>query len=446
MHVFVYRGDGVCMYRTDINMCICSEETCKWDRFMMKNWFIYIVNDQFITENILKHKIFSWCLCLYGATTHTNATDRHLKVICKYYTRGTYHREHSPTQDVLLMSVCIWSNSTRKCDRSTYGRNLPQRRGGGLGSRPIFKKFNEPTPDVPGFSLDLWLVWGYSYLILHVNPMGGIVVWQERFINNPEVPFRPIWMHSTFDENTVFRNYLKILCNPICVWLYIRVCFVYEDLFCIRIVGLFCIWIGPIGWIILHINLSECTLHTRHTRKIDIQWCCQRVLAYVCIVAVCCGMLQCTALFCSVLQCVAVCCSVVDSARPCMSTSLQCVAVCCSALQCVAVRCSAVDSARPCSITLLQFFVVCWIALQCIAVHCRVLQCRRQCLPVYAYIVAVFCSVLQRCSGVQCSTVYRSVLQGLALCCIVLHCVALFCTVMQRKYKRPAWYNQNTFL
>jgi len=115
MHVFVYRGDGVCMYRTDIYMCICSEKTCKWDQFVLKNWFIYIVNDEFITENILKHKTFSWCLCLYGATTHANETDLYCKVISKYYIWGTHHREHSQTQDVLLMSVSIWSNSTCKC-------------------------------------------------------------------------------------------------------------------------------------------------------------------------------------------------------------------------------------------------------------------------------------------------------------------------------------------
>jgi len=169
MHVFVYRGDGVCMYRTDIYMCICSEKTCKWDQFVLKNWFIYIVNDEFITENILKHKTFSWCLCLYGATTHANETDLYCKVISKYYIWGTHHREHSQTQDVLLMFVSIWSNSTCKChqfmlqnwfvyykrrthhreysqkqdmivmymsiwgndtckcDRFTYGRNLPQR-------------------------------------------------------------------------------------------------------------------------------------------------------------------------------------------------------------------------------------------------------------------------------------------------------------------------------
>ena len=47
------------------------------------------------------------------------------------------------------------------------------------------------------------------------------------------------------------------------------------------------------------------------------------------LVAGCCNVLQCVAVWCSVLQCAAVCCSV-----------LQCVAVCCSALQCVAVSCS----------------------------------------------------------------------------------------------------------
>ena len=42
----------------------------------------------------------------------------------------------------------------------------------------------------------------------------------------------------------------------------------------------------------------------------------------VCVVAVCCSVLQCVAVCCSVLQCVAVCCCV-----------LLCVVLCCSALQ-----------------------------------------------------------------------------------------------------------------
>jgi len=81
------------------------------------------------------------------------------------------------------------------------------------------------------------------------------------------------------------------------------------------------------------------------------------------LVAVCCSVLQCVAVFrvavCrSVSQCVAVCCSV-----------LQCVAVCCSVLQCVTVCCS-----------VLQCVAVCCSALQCVAVCCSVLQCAAVCL------------------------------------------------------------------
>ena len=62
-----------------------------------------------------------------------------------------------------------------------------------------------------------------------------------------------------------------------------------------------------------------------------------------CIVALCCGVLQCVAAVgrkglgvlhcCVVLQCVAVCCG-------CGEEELRCLAVCCSVLQCVAVICS----------------------------------------------------------------------------------------------------------
>jgi len=76
--------------------------------------------------------------------------------------------------------------------------------------------------------------------------------------------------------------------------------------------------------------------------------CCYSVLLQ-CVVAVCCGVLQCVAVRCGVLQRTTVCCNV-----------LQCVALCCSMLQCVALCCT---------------------VLQCVAVCCSVLQC----VPVWTH-------------------------------------------------------------
>ena len=53
--------------------------------------------------------------------------------------------------------------------------------------------------------------------------------------------------------------------------------------------------------------------------------------------------------------------------------------------------------------------------LQCVAVCCNVLQC-----------VAMCCNVL------QCVAVCCSVLQCVAMCCNVLQCVAMCCSVLQR--------------
>ena len=88
-------------------------------------------------------------------------------------------------------------------------------------------------------------------------------------------------------------------------------------------------------------------------------------------VAVCCGVLQCVAVWhrthnkragilcvcLCVLQCVAVCCCV-----------LQCVAVCCSVLQC--------DKGPTAKERAYYVYVsACYSVLQCVAVCCSVLQC-----------------------------------------------------------------------
>jgi len=59
--------------------------------------------------------------------------------------------------------------------------------------------------------------------------------------------------------------------------------------------------------------------------RVSIQTFRSRWMELICIVAVCCSVLQYVAVYCRVLRCVAVCCSV-----------LQYVAVCCSMLQYVA--------------------------------------------------------------------------------------------------------------
>ena len=71
--------------------------------------------------------------------------------------------------------------------------------------------------------------------------------------------------------------------------------------------------------------------------------------------------------------------------------------MCCSEIQCVAAAKNRVRAAR-------QIAHTCYSVLQCVAVRCIVLHC-----------VAVCCSVLQ----------------CVALCCIVLQCVAMSVSVLQ---------------
>jgi len=124
----------------------------------------------------------------------------------------------------------------------------------------------------------------------------------------------------------------------------------------------------------------------------------------LCLVAVC----------CSVLQCVAVCCSVLQQicgARvvPCYKREgcvlLQRVAVCCNALQRVAM-CGGV----------LQCVAACCNALQCVAARLQrasrvLLQARR------LWVVAVCCSVLQ-CVAARLWRTGRALLQARRLCLV----------------------------
>jgi len=70
----------------------------------------------------------------------------------------------------------------------------------------------------------------------------------------------------------------------------------------------------------------------------------------VCLIDVCCSVLQCAAVSFSVLQCAAMCCRV-----------LQCVAVCCSVLQC-AITPDCMHDRHECN------------TLQHTATHCNILQ------------------------------------------------------------------------
>ena len=69
------------------------------------------------------------------------------------------------------------------------------------------------------------------------------------------------------------------------------------------------------------VRCSLLQLHVRIRNSIHL-----RAYDVICVIAVCCSVLQCVVVCCSVLQCVAVCCSV-----------LQCVAIRCTLLQCVVI-------------------------------------------------------------------------------------------------------------
>jgi len=138
-------------------------------------------------------------------------------------------------------------------------------------------------------------------------------------------------------------------------------------------------------------------------------WCSEKERGSVLqCVAVCVRVLKCVAVCCSVLQCVAVFCTSPHESPHMMlgEGARQCVAVCCSVRPCVAVCCS---------------------VLQCVAVCCSVLH-----IPTWiASNVAWRRSVLVR----QCVAVCCSVLQCIAVCCSVLQCVAVCCSVLHI----PTW-------
>jgi len=167
-------------------------------------------------------------------------------------------------------------------------------------------------------------------------------------------------------------------------------------------------------------------------------------------VAVCCSVLQWTAVDCSVLQCVASCCAVWPPDPPPPGV-LQCVAACCSGLQCVAFYCEVwpPDSPRP-------------DVLQCVVLCCSVLQCD-ECVTLfwihldYSSLIQPFIIVLSwlnmkaleqtatHCKapgGGGCVAVCCSVLQCVAVCCSVLQCVAVCCSVLQCvAVKTLCWHN-----
>jgi len=122
--------------------------------------------------------------------------------------------------------------------------------------------------------------------------------------------------------------------------------------------------------------------------------------------------LQCFAVCYSVLQCVSVCCCSANGAL--MGTPG--VAVCCSVLQRVSVCCS-VNGALS--------------GAHGVAVCCSVLQCVLQC-------AAVCCRSNGALPGTpdvaMCCSVF-SMLQCVAVCCIVLHCVAVCCSVLQCQWR-----------
>ena len=67
-----------------------------------------------------------------------------------------------------------------------------------------------------------------------------------------------------------------------------------------------------------------------------------------------------------------------------------------------------------------------------VAVCCSVLQCVALCCIVLQWHVRGQCVAAVCCSMLQCDTVYCIVLHCVALCCIVLHCVASCCSGIQR--------------
>jgi len=116
---------------------------------------------------------------------------------------------------------------------------------------------------------------------------------------------------------------------------------------------------------------------------------------------------------------------------------LQCVAVCCSVLQCVVdarlslkVVVCAQGVAECCSVS--QCVAVCCTVLQCVAVCCCVLQCCNMMRLAQDTLQSSTQSVLHARLLLRVrSTMYCSVLQGVARCCRVLQGVAGCCRVLR---------------
>ena len=151
---------------------------------------------------------------------------------------------------------------------------------------------------------------------------------------------------------------------------------------------------------------------------------------YLCV-AVCCSVLRCVAVCCSVLQCVAECCSVLQRVAVCCSM-LQCrsicmlatcpaspVSMCCSVSRCVAVCCD-----------MLQHVAACCCVLRSVSVYCDALQCVAMCCRVLQY-VAVSCHHHHHHAGYLPSLTSISVLQIVAMCCILLQLVVVCCSLLQ---------------
>jgi len=177
-------------------------------------------------------------------------------------------------------------------------------------------------------------------------------------------------------------------------------------------------------------------------------------------VAVCCGVLQCDAVYthkiastvvgvcCSMLQCDAVhllCKCFFDTPRTCHTQNR--LDFCCSVLQYVAVCCSAQQRTYFIRATLTRLALVTHViatiretcahllvpfaaSYACVAVCCSMMQCVTVCCSVLQCVIGcrtVLQCVAECCSVLQSVAVCCSVLQSVAVCCSVLQCVAVCC-------------------
>jgi len=141
-----------------------------------------------------------------------------------------------------------------------------------------------------------------------------------------------------------------------------------------------------------------CGYQTQRTRR-SLWYGCQHFL-----VAVCCNLLQCVAVYHSVLQGVAVCCSVLWTSHKCNTGRLM----------------TWVPTSPSCSVLL------------CVTVYCSLLGCCSELWTSNTWNAAHFMTqrtTFSSCSVLQCVAIWCSVMQCLILCCSVLQYATVCCSV-----------------